>query len=113
VDADDYYALFAHFAIGTINNFIQRQFEQQALKSGIRALHGFGNCRRLWLGSFGSVKTSFRGVSAVILVVNSFTTSTMLLHSTRDVNNFFKTLAKLVSRPVFSLAKSENNWPKI
>jgi hypothetical protein len=25
---------------------------------------------------------------------------------------FFKTLAKLASSSVFSLAKSENNWPK-
>jgi hypothetical protein len=28
------------------------------------------------------------------------------------VNKFFKTLAKLASSSVFSLAKSENNWPK-
>jgi hypothetical protein len=30
----------------------------------------------------------------------------------RGVNKFFKTLAKLASSLVFSLAKSENNWPK-
>jgi hypothetical protein len=29
------------------------------------------------------------------------------------VDKFFKTLAKLVSRSAFLLAKSENNWPKI
>jgi hypothetical protein len=32
---------------------------------------------------------------------------------TKGVNKFFKTLAKLASSLVFSLAKSENNWPKI
>jgi hypothetical protein len=31
----------------------------------------------------------------------------------RDVDKFFKTLEKLESTPVFSLAKSESNWPKI
>jgi hypothetical protein len=31
----------------------------------------------------------------------------------RGVDKFFKTLAKLASSSVFSLAKSENNWPKI
>jgi hypothetical protein len=29
------------------------------------------------------------------------------------VDKFFKTLAKLASSSVFSLAKSENNWPKL
>jgi hypothetical protein len=29
------------------------------------------------------------------------------------VDTFSKTLAKLASRPVFSLAKTENNWPNI
>jgi hypothetical protein len=29
------------------------------------------------------------------------------------VDKFFKTLAKLASRPTFSLAKIENNWPNI
>jgi hypothetical protein len=29
------------------------------------------------------------------------------------VDKFFKTLAKLASSSVFSLTKSENNWPKI
>jgi hypothetical protein len=29
------------------------------------------------------------------------------------VDKFFKTLAKLASSSVFSLAKSENHWPKI
>jgi hypothetical protein len=32
---------------------------------------------------------------------------------TRGVDNFLKTLANLVSRPVLLLAKTENNWPKI
>jgi hypothetical protein len=31
----------------------------------------------------------------------------------RGVNKLFKTLARLASRPVFSLAKSENDWPKL
>jgi hypothetical protein len=31
----------------------------------------------------------------------------------RGVGKFFKTLAKLASSSIFSLAKSENNWPKI
>jgi hypothetical protein len=31
----------------------------------------------------------------------------------KGVDKFFKTLAKLESSSVFSLAKSENNWPKI
>jgi hypothetical protein len=31
----------------------------------------------------------------------------------RGVSMFFKTLAKLASSSVFSLAKPENNWPKI
>jgi hypothetical protein len=31
----------------------------------------------------------------------------------RGVEKFFKTLAKLASRPAFSLTKTENNWPKI
>jgi hypothetical protein len=30
-----------------------------------------------------------------------------------NVDKVFKTLAKLASRPVFLLAKAENNWPKI
>jgi hypothetical protein len=29
------------------------------------------------------------------------------------VGMFFKTLAKLASRPAFLLTKTENNWPKI
>jgi hypothetical protein len=33
--------------------------------------------------------------------------------SSRGADKFFKTLAKLVSRSAFSLAKTENNWPKI
>jgi hypothetical protein len=35
------------------------------------------------------------------------------LFLSRGVDKVFKTLAKLASRPVFSLAKSKNNWPKI
>jgi hypothetical protein len=31
----------------------------------------------------------------------------------RGVNKVFKTLAKLASNLVFSLAMSENGWPKI
>jgi hypothetical protein len=31
----------------------------------------------------------------------------------RGLDKFFKTLAKLASSSVFSLTKSENNWPKI
>jgi hypothetical protein len=31
----------------------------------------------------------------------------------RGVDKFFKTLAKVASRPIFLLAKTENNWPKI
>jgi hypothetical protein len=31
----------------------------------------------------------------------------------RGVDKFFKTLAKLARSSQFSLAKSENNWPKI
>jgi hypothetical protein len=31
----------------------------------------------------------------------------------RGVDKFFKTLAKLATSSVFSLAKSENNWPKL
>jgi hypothetical protein len=31
----------------------------------------------------------------------------------RGVNNYFKTLAKLVSSSELLLAKSGNNWPKI
>jgi hypothetical protein len=31
----------------------------------------------------------------------------------RGEDKFFKTLAKLASSVVFSLAKSENNWPQI
>jgi hypothetical protein len=31
----------------------------------------------------------------------------------RGVNKFLKTFATLASSSVFSLAKSENNWPKI
>jgi hypothetical protein len=31
----------------------------------------------------------------------------------RGADKYFKTLAKLASTSIFSLAKSENNWPKI
>jgi hypothetical protein len=31
----------------------------------------------------------------------------------RGVNKFFKKLAKLARSSIFSLAKSENNWPKL
>jgi hypothetical protein len=31
----------------------------------------------------------------------------------RSVDKFFKTLAKLAGNSVFSLAMSENKWPKI
>jgi hypothetical protein len=39
--------------------------------------------------------------------------SLMYMHVYRGVDTFFKTLAKLASSFVFSLAKSENNWLKI
>jgi hypothetical protein len=32
--------------------------------------------------------------------------------NTRGVDTFFKPLAKLASRPAFSLAKTRNNWPQ-
>jgi hypothetical protein len=41
-----------------------------------------------------------------IIIISCFYTSM------RDVDKFFKTLAKLASSSVSSLAKSENNWPK-
>jgi hypothetical protein len=45
-------------------------------------------------------------------VVHAWNNGTGLGRGDRG-NNFFKTLAKLVSSSVFSLAKAENNWPKI
>jgi hypothetical protein len=35
------------------------------------------------------------------------------LKACRGVDKFFQTLAKLASRPVLLLAKTENNWAKI
>jgi hypothetical protein len=37
----------------------------------------------------------------------------IFLESSRGADKFFKALAKLASRPAFSFAKTEKNWPKL
>ena len=64
-DSDDYHALFAHLAVGKINNEIQRQFVQQTLAAGGRPSRAFGHCQRLHLAAFTNVRKSFQGVSGV------------------------------------------------
>ena len=63
-ESDDYHALFAHLAVGKINNEIQRQFRQQALRAGSKPGRGFGHCQRLHLAAFSNTRKSFLGVSS-------------------------------------------------
>lgn len=56
VDSDAYHALFAHQALGKINNEIQRQFKRTLPKGVAR---GFGYCQQLYLLSFKNVRKSF------------------------------------------------------
>ena len=62
--SDDYHALFAHLAVGKINNEIQHQFRQQALRAGSKPRRGFGHCQRLHLTAFSNTRKSFLGVSS-------------------------------------------------
>ena len=63
VDSDAYHALFAHMAVGKINNEIQQQYHQQVVQSGGKPRRGFGHCRQLHLSAFNNVRKSFSGVS--------------------------------------------------
>ena len=69
-ESDDYHALFAHLAVGKINNEIQRQFEQQALGSHSNPSRGFGHCQPLHLAGFNNIRKSFLRVSVFVCLLS-------------------------------------------
>ncbi|KAK7489890.1 hypothetical protein BaRGS_00018912 [Batillaria attramentaria] len=57
VESDEYHGLFAHLAVGRLNNEIQRQFLQTSLPQGV--VRAFGHCQHLRLKEFKNVWKSF------------------------------------------------------
>ncbi|XP_046563893.1 LOW QUALITY PROTEIN: uncharacterized protein LOC124272732 [Haliotis rubra] len=60
------YVVYAHFAVGTMNNAIQAQFHQ----AHPRVVTGFGSCRRLRLAAFQHVRKAVHSDKTVSLTMD-------------------------------------------
>lgn len=60
VRKDSYHALFAHLALGLLNNEIQHQFHQGWSDHGL--WRGFGHCQQIYLVDFTNIRKTFHGV---------------------------------------------------
>ncbi|KAL8616787.1 hypothetical protein ACOMHN_017824 [Nucella lapillus] len=108
VESDSYHALFAHMALGKINNEIQAQFLKSKETAGQRT-QGFGRCRRLVMDDFGHIRKSFSGAT-LSLKMDLFVPLDNTPNDVRqDVQDDFPATSKLMETFFVSMVVQLNN----